>query len=49
MGFSNHTLCKSERESKEMADKLDAAEAGERVWVVSEMMASYLFRWSIFI
>ena len=43
LGFSNRTLCKSERESKMLADKLDVAEARESVRVVSETMVSFLF------
>jgi hypothetical protein len=38
MGFSQRKLCQAERQGKEIADKLDAAEAGERVRVISETM-----------
>jgi hypothetical protein len=35
-------LCKLERVSKELGDKLDPAEAGESVCVVSETMVSQI-------
>ena len=41
MGFNKRMLCKAESKVKKIADELDAAEAGERVWVASKTMVSF--------
>ena len=41
MGFNKHMLCKAESKVKKIANELDAAEAGERVRVVSETMVNF--------
>jgi len=43
MGFSVCGLCKAEMQAKQLAEELDLVEAEERVWVVSEEMASFFF------